>query len=42
MADHDPNLGSINSFYQELRLSNGAAISARWVQGVNYEHSNVH
>lgn len=33
--------GRIESFSQELRLSNGAASSFRWVVGGNYERSDV-
>lgn len=33
--------GTIESFSQELRLSNGGDGRARWVVGGNYEHSSV-
>ncbi|MGC4252483.1 MAG: TonB-dependent receptor [Sphingobium sp.] len=33
--------GSIKSFFQELRLSNGDSKPFRWVVGANYSHSKV-
>ncbi|CAH0357250.1 TonB-dependent receptor [Sphingobium sp. CECT 9361] len=33
--------GTIKSFSQELRLSNGSHQALRWVVGVNYEHSKI-
>ncbi|WP_084639146.1 TonB-dependent receptor [Haliea salexigens] len=35
------NAGKIDSFSQELRLSNGSESALRWVLGANYENSNV-
>src|SRR3546814_10741186 len=35
------NDGTIKSFAQELRLSNGGGSAVRWVAGANYERSKV-
>lgn len=41
-ADHARVDGSIESFNQELRLSNGGGHGFRWVLGANFEHSKVY
>lgn len=41
-ADHARNNGTIQSFYQELRLSNGGNSNLRWVLGGNYERSTAY
>lgn len=34
--------GEIESFFQELRLSNAATARTRWIAGVNYGHDSVY
>ncbi|MFD2499849.1 hypothetical protein ACFSTI_14715 [Rhizorhabdus histidinilytica] len=40
--DLTPSTGKIDSFAQELRLSNGGDHPLRWVAGANYEKSKVY
>jgi iron complex outermembrane recepter protein len=40
-VDIPRNDGSIRSFYEELRLSNGAHSDFRWIAGSNYQESRV-
>jgi len=40
-SDPDPDDGSINSFYQELRFANSSSESTRWILGGNYGRSRV-
>lgn len=37
----DPQIGSIKSFFQELRLNNGGAGRLRWIVGGNYQKDHV-
>ena len=36
------NDGTIRSFYEELRLSNGSQAGLRWIIGGNYQDSKIH
>ena len=40
--DIPQNDGSIRSFYQELRLSNGSEPVFRWIAGGNYQESRIY
>jgi len=39
--DNPMDKGGIDSFFQELRLSNGSAPGVRWVLGANLEHTDI-